>query len=251
MKKYFIANWKMQLLDKDSGELVSSLAEKLKFDTESVEVVIAPSLLSVPGAVQATQDSDIKISVQNISERDLGAFTGETGIEQLFGFNIKYAIVGHSERRQYFGETDDLVNKKTKKLLKSNITPIVCIGETLAEEEGGETKEVLSSQIELAFEGVDLKQDKIILAYEPVWAIGTGKIPGREDLENVLQIIEGTLSSVCEDFSREDIGLLYGGSVKPENILEFVNDELFDGVLVGGASLDEDKFIDMVKTIEK
>jgi triosephosphate isomerase len=213
--------------------------------------VIAPSFLSVPGLVDIFDNHGIKVAVQNVSADEMGAFTGEVAAIQVKEIGAEYAIIGHSERRQYFGETDEGVNKKVKKVLENDIIPVICIGETFDQQEAGETEDVLSGHIERALADVDIKKNKIILAYEPVWAIGTGKVPTKDDIEKSLQIIEGKLAIMYSDFGREDLVILYGGSVKPENIAEFVGDDLFDGALVGGASLDKEKFIKMVEIISK
>ncbi len=243
MRRPVIAgNWKMNKTIKEAKHYLIKLDEMVTDDKKDI-IICAPftSLSSISDI-----SKKIKISSQNMNYEDSGAYTGEVSAPMLKEININYTLVGHSERRQYYNEFDSSVNKKVLKALSLNITPIVCIGETLNQKEEGDTKIVVKQQIYHAFKDVKGRQLKdIILAYEPIWAIGTGKSATPKMAGTVITIIREYLKELYEDNSN-DIRILYGGSVKPENIKEIMEQEDIDGVLVGGASLNEKTFIKII-----
>jgi triose-phosphate isomerase len=212
-------------------------------DTKN-EVIICVPFTDFFYANNMAQGTNIQVGVQNMHYEDKGAYTGEISAPMLKSVNCKYVIIGHSERRQYFNETDETVNKKVKKALEYGLTPIVCVGETLEEKETGKTIEIITSQIEKGL--VDLKAsdlDKIVIAYEPIWAIGTGKTATSEDAQNAIKAIREKIKSL---FNTDDISILYGGSVKGSNAKELFAMKDIDGGLVGGASLEAKSFAEIV-----
>ena len=217
--------------------------EPMVKDTKN-EVIICVPFTDFFYANNMAQGTNIQVGVQNMHYEDKGAYTGEISAPMLKSVNCKYVIVGHSERRQYFNETDETVNKKIKKALEYELTPIVCVGETLEEKEAGKTIEIITSQIEKGL--VDLTAsdlDKIVIAYEPIWAIGTGKTATSEDAQNAIQAIREKIKSL---FNTDDISILYGGSVKGSNAKELFEMKDIDGGLVGGASLEAKSFAEIV-----
>lgn len=245
MRKPIIAgNWKMNNTIKEAEALVEGIkANELKETTEAVLCVPYTSLIKVGELIQAT---DIKLGAQNIHWEENGAYTGEISPSMLKELNVDYVIIGHSERRQYFNESNDTVNKKTRKALEHGLKPIVCVGESLEEREKNIEKEVIEKQI---IEGLkDIKKEdfsNIVIAYEPIWAIGTGKTASSEDANDMCKFIRDT---VVERFSvgADDIRVQYGGSVKPGNIDELMSMSDIDGALVGGASLKAEDYVALV-----
>ena len=211
MRRNIIAgNWKMNMLPNEAISFIEEI-EPLVKDTNN-EVIICVPFTDFFYANNMAQGTNIQVGVQNMHYEDKGAYTGEISAPMLKSVNCKYVIVGHSERRQYFNETDETVNKKIKKALEYELTPIVCVGETLEEKEAGKTIEIITSQIEKGL--VDLTAsdlDKIVIAYEPIWAIGTGKTATSEDAQNAIQAIREKIKSL---FNTDDVSILYGGSVK-------------------------------------
>lgn len=247
MRKPVIAgNWKMH---KTVSEALGFVKELKKTEIPSdVEAVLCAPFLALPALVEETKTAAIGVGAQNAHYEEQGAFTGEISMPMLQEVGVKYVILGHSERRAYYNETDESVNKKTKAAHTYGFTPIVCVGEVLEEREQGQTREVVTSQVKAAFEGLssaDMK--KTIIAYEPVWAIGTGKASTADDAEEVCRFIRTTVAELFDQSVADEVRIQYGGSVKPENIASFMEQADIDGALVGGASLKADSFAALVK----
>ncbi|UCH94829.1 MAG: triose-phosphate isomerase [Candidatus Aminicenantes bacterium] len=243
-------NWKMNLTLSQAIELVDGIHYGLLFPGET-DVVVAPPFLCLPGVAGHLEDSYIGIAAQNLHFEDQGAFTGECSGKQIKDAGADYVIVGHSERRQYFGETDEIVNKKIKAAFRNDLVPIVCVGETLAERERGEVAPVIGRQLAVGL--LDLAAEEIsrlIIAYEPVWAIGTGKTATPEQVEEVHRLIRFSLSMKFGGQTGEVVRILYGGSVKPSNSKELLALPNVDGALVGGASLKAPDFIEIIKNVK-
>ena len=243
-------NWKMHYTHLEAIQVVQKLSYLLrKDDYEKTDVVLCPNLTSLR-TIQTTLEADkipIELGAQNVFWEESGAFTGEVSAPMLAKLNVHYVIVGHSERRQIFGETDEMVNKKLKAVQKFVMTPIVCVGETLEEREAGETTTRLSGQVRGAFAGI--KADAAagcVVAYEPIWAIGTGHNATAEDAGTTIGGIRSTLAELYGETTAEQIRIQYGGSVKPGNIVELMARPEIDGALVGRASLDPDDFAKII-----
>ncbi|WP_026694507.1 triose-phosphate isomerase [Peribacillus kribbensis] len=246
-KPIIAANWKMH---KKLGEAKSFIEEVngLVPSAEAVEAVVCAPAIFLDQLVQQSQGSSLKIGAQNMHYEEFGAFTGEVSPAALEDLGVQYVILGHSERREMFNETCDSVNKKTLSAFKYNLFPIVCCGETLEQRESGKTKELVGEQVRKALTGLTPEQVKqTVIAYEPIWAIGTGKSSTAEDANEVCAHIR---SVVAEQFSREaadELRILYGGSVKPGNIKEYMTQPDIDGALVGGASLESSSFLQLLE----
>ncbi|KHO40192.1 triose-phosphate isomerase [Clostridium tetani] len=242
MRKAIIAgNWKMHNTIDESVKLVEELIPKVK--EAECEVVVCPPFICLPKIREITAGTNIKVGAQNMYFEEKGAFTGEVSPVMLEKLNIDYVIIGHSERRQYFKETDETVNKKIKAAFEHNLIPILCIGETLNEKENGITEEVVSKQVKLGiFELKEEQVEKLVIAYEPIWAIGTGKTATSEEANEVIAFIRSTVKSLYGDKVAESVRIQYGGSVKPSTIKEQMSMSDIDGALVGGASLKTDDF---------
>jgi len=247
MRKIIIAgNWKMNLKEKETVELLTSLKTAL-IDVVAVDVVVCPVSLNLSVAHDVVLDTNIGLGAQNLYWEDSGAFTGEISAPMLKDIGAQYVIIGHSERRQYFGETNETVNKKIKAALKHELSPIVCVGEVLEEREGGKTFEVIQKQCEGSLAGLTSEEmGKIILAYEPVWAIGTGKTATPEQAQEVHKFIRGLLVKMHNEELASAVRIQYGGSVKPDNTTELMSQPDIDGALVGGASLKSEPFVAIV-----
>ena len=242
MRKPFIAaNWKMNKTVGETGDFINSFLPLVK-KVKGVDVLIAPPFTSLGIARQLLKDADIKLGAQNVFYEEKGAFTGEISVEMLLSAGCSHVIIGHSERRQHFFETDEIVNKKTKISRKSGLEVILCIGESLEEREDNKTFKVLESQ--LAGSLKDMKLDGITIAYEPIWAIGTGKTATPEQANEAHAFIRKWLKEY--DRGSDDIRILYGGSVTPENITFLISEPEIDGALVGGASIKPDSFAKIV-----
>ena len=214
---------------------------------ENVEVVVAVPFTSLSDVKKAIQGSRVKLAAQNMHWEANGAYTGEVSPLMLKEIGVEYCIIGHSERRQYFNETDETVNKKVKAALSYGIKPIICVGETLEQRENKEAEEVVKKQILKALEGVEAENIKdIVIAYEPVWAIGTGRTASKEDADTMCGYIRKMIGNKYDEEAAETIRIQYGGSVKPNNIKELMEMENIDGALVGGASLVAEDFIKIV-----
>ena len=248
MRKPVIAgNWKMYKL---LGEAVNTaLALKpLVANTNDVEIVVAPVFTAIKTVADRLEGSNIKIAAQNCStETSFGAHTGEISAEMLKDVGCSHVIIGHSERRQFYGETDDSVNRKTKAALAAGLTAIVCVGEMLAEREAGNAKNIVKTQLVNALDGLTVADmERIIIAYEPVWAIGTGKTASPEQAQEMHGFIRRTLAETHGKEVADATRILYGGSVKPENIAILMSQADVDGALVGGASLEAESFARIV-----
>ena len=247
MRIPFIAgNWKMFKNIKEAEEFAAKFKTLYK-DTDVRTAICAP-LPQIPTLVKAFEGTKIGVGAQNVHFEDEGAFTGEVSVPMLVELGIDYCIVGHSERRQYFGETDETVNLKLKKLFAaSKITPILCVGENLSEREAGKEKEVVSGQIKAALDGIEaVDAEKLVIAYEPVWAIGTGKTASLEQIDEMCTMIRKTVEELYGEDVCDKVIIQYGGSVKPANATDIMNMAEIDGALVGGASLDPEKFMEII-----
>jgi triosephosphate isomerase len=252
MRKSFVAgNWKMNKNVAETRELLSALSGGLNA-VSGVERVVCPPFTSLMVAAEMLAGTEIGLGAQNLHWEEKGAFTGEIApgmVKELCG----YVIIGHSERRAYFGETNETVNKKLLAAQKAGLTPIVCVGETLAQYEAGQTSEVVSSQTRLGLQGVSPElASRIVVAYEPVWAIGTGKASSAENAQNVHGgMIRPVLTELFGAETAQAIRILYGGSVTASNAAEFFSQPDIDGALVGGASLKVDEFVTIARAAVK
>lgn len=223
-------------------------AVKGKAEVAGVQAVICAPFTALASVVQATQGTSIKVGAQNFHFADNGAFTGEISGAMLQELGVHYVILGHSERRQYFNETDETVNKKTHQAFKYGLTPIVCVGESDAEREAGQTKDVCRVQTEGAFAGLSAEQAAAtVIAYEPIWAIGTGKSATEADAEEVCAYIRTVVAGLYDQATADQVIIQYGGSVKPNNVAEYMAQPNIDGALVGGASLEPDSYIALIQ----
>lgn len=246
MGKYIIAgNWKMNKLPSETYEFVKSVAEATK--DASCEVVCCTPFVCLSEAVKAAEGTNVKIGAENLHFEDKGAFTGEVSADMLKDIGIDYVIIGHSERRQYFAETDETVNLKTKKALSKGLIPIVCVGESLEQREAGITMDLIAIQIKKAFAGIEaVDAKKVVIAYEPIWAIGTGKTATAEQAEEVCGGIRKILGELyCEKCAAE-FTIQYGGSMNAGNAAELLAKPNIDGGLIGGASLKTADFATIV-----
>ena len=251
MRKRMIAgNWKMNKTFSEGVELALALNEELKDGVGDVEVVVCPPAVDLKGvaSVIETEGAAFKLGAQNVYWEENGAYTGETAPGMLEALGVTHRIIGHSERRGYFGETDEDINKKAKALMAHDIVPISCCGEPLEVREAGEHVAFVVDQIKKDTEGLEITDpSKYVIAYEPIWAIGTGKTATADDAQEVCGAIRKTLAEIFGQETADGIRVLYGGSAKPENVAGFLEKEDVDGALVGGASLKADSFAAMVK----
>ncbi len=248
MRKPIIAgNWKM---NKTPGETVSLIKNLIPLvaDVDKVDVVVCPPFVDLAAAKEALAGSNIALGAQNMHFEESGAYTGEISPGMLLALGVEYVILGHSERRQYFGETDEGVNKKVKAALKASIKPIVCVGETLEERESGITAEVVCKQTKLALLGLSEEEAAgIVIAYEPIWAIGTGKTATAEDANETIGAIRDAVKQVYGGGTAKAVRIQYGGSMKPSNASELMAKSEIDGGLIGGAALKAEDFAGIVK----
>ena len=244
-KKVIAGNWKMNMLPNEAIKFIEDLAPLVK-DTEH-EVVLCVPYTDLFYALLTVQGTNIKIGAQNMHYEENGAYTGEISAKMLKSINVEYVIIGHSERRQYFNETDETVNKKVKAAFENGLKPIVCVGETLQEREDGKAEEIITNQIALALDGLTAEQvENIIIAYEPIWAIGTGKTATSEDANNSIKAIRNKIAEIYGQNVANGVIIQYGGSVKSTNAKELFEMSDIDGGLVGGASLKVDEFSKIV-----
>jgi len=248
MRKIIIAgNWKMNKDLKESIDLANSVKRSL-YDMEEIEVVLCPTFTSLSDVNDVITGTAMRLGAQNVYWEKEGAFTGEISSHMLKNAGCVYCIVGHSERRQFFGETNDTVNKKAKALLNNGIMPIVCVGENLEERKAKKEFDVVKDHIVNSLKGLTKEEMlKTVIAYEPVWAIGTGLSATKEQAQEMHKYIRGLIRGIYGDDVASAIRIQYGGSVKPENIKELISQEDVDGALVGGASLKADSFVGIVK----
>ena len=230
-------------------ELANGLKRELfALEGQDIDIVLCPPFTALSEVSEVIVESNIQLGAQDCFWQDEGAFTGEVSPFMLKEAGAKYVVIGHSERRQYFAETNDLVNKKIKAVLKHGLTPIVCIGETLSEREAGRTFKILDDQVKNCFQDInDQELLNIVIAYEPVWAIGTGKTATPQQAEEAQKYIRDLLAKMYNKEVASNLRIQYGGSVKPENIAELMRQEDIDGALVGGASLSVESFATIVK----
>ena len=231
-------NWKMYKTDHEAAETARALVEQVA-EIDHADIMVAPPFTALAAVAQVVRDTNVSLGAQNLHWETEGAFTGEISAEMLVAAGCQYVIIGHSERRQFFGETDATVNQKLQGAVKNGLIPVVCIGETEGERENGQTFSVIDKQVEMGLKDVFLDAlEDLVLAYEPVWAIGTGKTATTDQAQEVHQHIRNGLSRAYGETFAGSVRILYGGSVKPGNISELMAMEDIDGALIGGASLD-------------
>ena len=244
-KKVIAGNWKMNMLPNEAIDYIQAF-EPLVKDAEA-EVILCVPYTDLFYCLMNAQGTNIKIGAQNMHFAETGAYTGEVSGKMLKSIGVEYVIIGHSERRQYYNETDETVNKKLKAAFENELKPIVCVGESLEEREAGKTEEIITSQTRLALEGLTNEQVKAtIIAYEPIWAIGTGKTATSEDANNSIKAIREEVKRIYGEEVSEEVIIQYGGSVKSSNAKELFTTSDIDGGLVGGASLKPDEFSKIV-----
>ena len=244
-RKVIAGNWKMNMLPNEAIEYITALDPLVKGSKN--DVIICAPYTDLFYTILTAQGTNIHVGAQNVFYKETGAYTGEVSPKMLKCINVEYVIIGHSERRQYFNETDETVNLKLKASLNEGLKPIVCVGETLEQREAGETEKVVTDQIEKALK--DLTPEEVrntIVAYEPIWAIGTGKTATAEDANTSIKQIRNKIKDLYGESTSEEVIILYGGSVKPENAKELFTMSDIDGGLVGGASLKADTFSKIV-----
>jgi triosephosphate isomerase (TIM) len=240
-------NWKMNKTSSEGRDLAQKLIP-LVSGVADRDIVLAPTFTALSAVAGAIAGTNMSLAAQNLHWEDKGAFTGEISAEMLLDSGCKYVIIGHSERRQYFGETDEGVNKKVKQALKKGLLPIMCVGETLAEREAGKLSEVVTRQVSGGLKEVAAADmHKVVVAYEPVWAIGTGKTATPDQANEVHALIRGIVKSLYDSGVADGLRIQYGGSVTPENVSQLMAKPDIDGALVGGASLKPESFAALVK----
>ena len=246
MRKPIIAgNWKMNKTIKEAVAFVNEI--KGQVENTDVEVVLCAPATMLKDMKEAAKGSNVKVGAQNMHYEESGAFTGEIAPSMLKEIDVDYVVIGHSERRQYFNETDETVNKKVLKALEVKITPIMCCGETLEERESGKMEEVIKTQIVAGLNDVTAANiPNMVIAYEPIWAIGTGVTASSEQANDAVAFIRSLVKELYTEEVSESIQIQYGGSVKPANVEEIMNQSDIDGALVGGASLKADSFMELV-----
>ncbi len=248
MRKPIIAgNWKMYKTFEEANQFVDAVQDKLPSNDKVDAVVCAPALY-LPTLVQVASECELAIGAQTMHYENEGAFTGEISPAQLASVEVDYVILGHSERRQYYNETDEAINKKVAAALAHHIVPIICCGETLEEREAGTTEQKVAHQITAALAGFGAQEvEHMVIAYEPIWAIGTGKTATAEDANQVCGAIRAVIQELYNAETAAAIRIQYGGSVKPENIQELLSKEHIDGALVGGASLQPASYLKLLE----
>ncbi|MGL4616690.1 MAG: triose-phosphate isomerase [Mycoplasmoidaceae bacterium] len=251
-KKLIIGNWKMNKTKKEILDFVKDFQKEIKNLNLKCDYGFAPSSIYLDFTKEAFKENNkVIISAQDAHFEDKGAFTGSNSWSQLKDIGIKYSIIGHSERREMFGDTNTVVNKKTTKLLQEKIVPILCVGESLEDRESGNANNVVTKQLELALIGIEENEIKnLVIAYEPIWAIGTGKSATSKDAEDMCREIRTKIKCLFGEEISDKIIILYGGSVNEKNGKEYLSQENIDGALVGGASLDAKLFVSLLKVVE-
>ena len=240
-------NWKMNKTVAEAVSLASEIKEKVA-GVENVKIIVCPVFTAVKSVADVLKGTNVKVGAQDMYWETSGAYTGEVSGEMLLEAGAEYVIIGHSERRQYFGETNETVNKKLKKALSIGLKPIVCIGETLADREAGTTEAVVGKQVKEGFVGLTAEEMKgTIIAYEPVWAIGTGKTATAEQAEAVHAFVRNLVAQLWDKETADAVIIQYGGSMKPENVASLLAQPDIDGGLIGGAALKADSFEKLVK----
>ncbi len=251
-KKIIAANWKMNMTQPEAARFIEVFLLETS-DALDVDIVIVPSFTAIPKVTELlTERQDIKVGAQNMHWERSGAFTGEISAAQLRDLFVRYVILGHSERRSLFGETDQMVNRKVRAAHEASLRPIVCVGETLQERDAGKVETVLGKQLRESLAELSTKElQETVIAYEPVWAIGTGRNATPAQAQDAHAFIRSVLSEISDSGTAEKMRIQYGGSVKPENAAELMSQEDIDGALVGGASLDPRSFAQIVKAARK
>ena len=245
-RKVIAGNWKMNMLPNEAIEYLQAFEPMVK--DAKAEVILCVPYVDLFYCLMNAQGTNIKIGAQNMHFAENGAYTGEVSPKMLKSIGVEYVIIGHSERRAYYGETDETVNKKIKAAFENELKPIVCVGETLEEREAGKTEEIITNQTRLALDGLTKEQVKgTIIAYEPIWAIGTGKTATSEDANNSIKAIRSEIAKIYGEDVSEEVIIQYGGSVKSSNAKELFETSDIDGGLVGGASLKPEEFSKIVK----
>ncbi len=246
-KPYIAGNWKMNLTPAEGAAYAQKLGEAVKNAGVDCRVMIAPSFVSLPGVVEAVKGTGITVAAQNMANHLSGAYTGEVSPEMLKDIGVNTVILGHSERRQYYGETDEIINSKVLLALSLKMEVVLCVGETLEEREEGKLEEVLERQLRVGLKDVlPAEMSAVTIAYEPVWAIGTGKTATPEDADGAHSFIRKTVAALYSEDIANNLIIQYGGSVKPSNIRALMEKENIDGALVGGASLKLDDFLPII-----
>jgi triosephosphate isomerase (TIM) len=250
-KKILAANWKMNLTHTEAESYLQSFVTEIR-DFSDVDVVIIPPFTAIPAALAASERiQTIRIGAQNMHWEKSGAFTGEISATMLRALYVRYVILGHSERRSLFGETDEIVNRKVKAALDAGLRPIFCIGESLHERDSDQFKQVLEGQVRKGLEGVSARDlTEVVLAYEPCWAIGTGRTATPAEAEEAHAFIRSVLAALSDGATADRIRIQYGGSVKPDNVESLMREKNIDGLLVGGASLDPRSFAQIIRSTE-
>lgn len=243
MRRQIVAgNWKMNMTASQAKQLVTDLIPLVR-EYNSCDIVVCPPAIDIPAVAEIIKGSNIKLGAQNVHWEAKGAFTGEISADMLKEFGVEYAIIGHSERRAYFGETDEGVNRRAKAALANGITPIICVGESLEQRESGETNAFVSGQVKAAFAGISGTQARtVVIAYEPIWAIGTGKTATPEEANDTIKVIRNTVADLYGDDTAEQVRIQYGGSMNDANAYDLIGMHDIDGGLIGGAALKADKF---------
>ncbi|OGU34916.1 MAG: triose-phosphate isomerase [Ignavibacteria bacterium GWB2_35_6b] len=248
-KKVVAGNWKMNNDLSQSVNLISEIKNAITGKELNAEVIICPPFTSLETASALVKDTNVKLGAQNMYYEESGAYTGEISASMLKSVGCEYVILGHSERRAIFGESDEVINKKIKKALSSGLKPIFCIGETLEERESGVTNKIIERQVRNGLTGISTEElESIIVAYEPVWAIGTGKTATPEQAQEVHKFIRNLIKELYSSNSAENLTIQYGGSVKADNAKSLLSQPDIDGALVGGACLKADSFFDIIKS---
>ena len=248
-RKVIAGNWKMNMLPNEAMNFINGIAPVA--NSTSAEVILCVPYTDLFYSLLTVQDTKIKIGAQNMHWEEKGAYTGEISAEMLTCINVEYVIIGHSERRKYFAETDETVNLKLKKAVSSGLKPILCIGENLEQRQLHMQNDVVEKQIKRALEGISEEDlDKIIIAYEPIWAIGTGNVATKEDANDMMITIRNQIAKLYNEKISQEITLLYGGSVNEKNAEELFSASDIDGALVGGASLKVDEFEKIIKSMK-
>ena len=245
-RKIIAGNWKMNMLPNEAMSFITEIEPYAK--NAKCEIILCVPYTDLFYSLLTAQNTNIKIGAQNMHWEESGAYTGEVSPNMLKCINVEYVIIGHSERRQYFAETDETVNKKIKSALNHSLKPILCVGETLEQRENNMQDAIISNQIKSALKGIE-SIENIIIAYEPIWAIGTGKVATKEDANNTIKIIRSTVKELYGDNVAQNVCILYGGSVKKENAKELFSTSDIDGALVGGASLKVDEFARILESM--
>ena len=246
-KKIIAGNWKMNKTRDEAVALATLVRDRLG-DQSQVEVVLCPSFTNLDAVYQVIRNSPIALGAQNLHWEPSGAFTGEVSVEMLKSVGCNYVIIGHSERRQYFSESDETVNKKTKQALQNGLVPIICVGETLNQRKSDETEKVLERQITMGVGDLSADQiERVIIAYEPVWAIGTGVVATPQQAQSAHKFIRDLLSGLFSMNLANALRIQYGGSMKPDNAPDLLRQTDIDGGLIGGASLDAQSFLGIIE----